>query len=297
MPRRTRFGDVWPFGKPKTPGFGISKSFYLSVMATKAALPSPAEVARPGDDSPLEGFFVPIDGKTDRERLTQPIERGVYAASSIDQKTVLRVVVVPKEVGMPGWEKMADDWEARGCHEVAQNIRSCWTLIQLSFEAHDPMVASSLKFLRALAARVARLTDGLIADPLAAVFAKPEEYEEPNPAQFPIWAPQHVHVHSREVQGELHVYTKGLQKFALSEFEAYGVALEHLPKMTAILLALAQEALLGRKFEIGDKVRMGSTFDLAVGGLDAALWEGVSCLELLPESGSNWESSLSSANI
>ena len=52
---------VFKFAKPKNPGYGISKNFYLSVLAGHAQLPSPDEIANPqGARGAVEGFLAPL---------------------------------------------------------------------------------------------------------------------------------------------------------------------------------------------------------------------------------------------
>ena len=87
----------WQF-RQKTPGFGISKDFYITVLAATAQLPSILEVVEPhGAFGAIEGFGVPLSRDKQKEDLTRPMERGVYGLATRNRETVLRLVVIPKE--------------------------------------------------------------------------------------------------------------------------------------------------------------------------------------------------------
>src|SRR5438046_2175327 len=87
----------WKFTQ-KTPGFGISKNFYLTVLSAKAALPRVLEVVGPkGADGAVEGFGAPLSQDAKKEDLQRAIERGHYVIASKNRQTVLKLTVVPKE--------------------------------------------------------------------------------------------------------------------------------------------------------------------------------------------------------
>lgn len=89
---------AFQFSKPKNPGFGISRDFYLSVLSSRATLPTMLEILNPaGAAGAVEGFGAPLMEGADKAALSRPLERGVYVLASKDRKTVLRMRVLSKE--------------------------------------------------------------------------------------------------------------------------------------------------------------------------------------------------------
>ena len=89
------------FSRPKGPGFGLSKNFYLSVLLSRPSMPAPRLLVNPkGDGGAMPGFFVPLAAGATKADLDVPMARGVYALSSPDRKTVLRAMFMPRERGV-----------------------------------------------------------------------------------------------------------------------------------------------------------------------------------------------------
>lgn len=288
MPRRTRLVDVWPFGKPKTPGFGIAKTTYLSVLAASASLPSPEQVAHPkGGDGRVVGFLAPLSKGSTKEDLARPMGRGLYAVASRDQKTVLKLTVIPKEeVGFDPEAAVLSLGSRMGEPDIVQAVRATWSLLQLTFEAHDPLVYPSLDFFLSVAARLGSLTGGVVADPIAQVYKRPEELLTDRPAAVPVWAPDVTHVHIRATSAGSSQYLLGLQKFGMPELEMSGITPDDQELGAMFLYGVAQSCLLGAKYKPGDNLgHPDCPAQVAVGGLDRAHWEGIPCLELLPPTG------------
>ncbi|MFX8801563.1 hypothetical protein ABTM62_19825, partial [Acinetobacter baumannii] len=59
--------------------------------------------------------------------------------------------------------------------EVQERLLSTWSLAQLTFESHHPMVFPAVRFVLQVASRLAALTYGVIADPVARSYRLPEE--------------------------------------------------------------------------------------------------------------------------
>ncbi len=280
----SRLLDIWPFGKPRTPGFGISRDYYLSVLVGVARLPSVIEVINPrGDGGAVAGFGAPLQGEANKELLIRPMERGIYALASPDRKTMLRMMVLPKEeAGFQGEAYLASAEGTGSSTELASRIRATWTLAQLTFEAHDPMVYASLRFLLSCAKRLAELTDGVIADPLSRVYKLPSDIYNSDPPDVR----DLVSVHMLDTDNQAAVYTLGLLKFALPELEVNDVPMGLKGPAEGLLLSLSQRILQGDLLEVGDKVGpKQARLDVVPGGLDRSRWEGIPCLELLPEKG------------
>ena len=85
-------------------------------------------------------------------------------------------------------------------------------------------------------------------------------------------------------------YTLGFQKLELPELEITSLGEDAYEEATAYLLGLSQFVLRGNVLNAGQKVEGG--FQVAVGGLDRSLWEGIPALELLPPTSSTADSTL-----
>jgi hypothetical protein len=272
------------FSKPKGPGFGIGSGFYLSVLATHARLPSMHEVVNPkGDDGALIGYGVPMAASANKDSLNQPLVRGAYGMLSKDRKTAFQMLVLNREESGFDPEAVARHSESLGLEgEVVARIRATWSVLQLRITAHDPDVYPALDFILGLCLRLGTLTEGVIADPVSERYLLPNQLFRVPRVNPQVDAREHVNVLSRGSAAGVHTYTRGLQKFALPEFEVQGI--EPGAEITAerLLVALAQSVLEGKQYGPGSRV---GKFELAQGGLDRGLWEGTPCLELVPARG------------
>lgn len=280
--------SVFRFGKPKNPGFGLSRGFYLSVLAAKARLPAILEIVAPkGVDGAVPGFGAPLGPGATKEDLARPLARGAYAVASPDRKTVLRMLVVSKEEA--GYDPEALVRAAASLdltEDLLARIRATWTLIQFSFESHDPMVYPALDFLLAVVGRTAALTEGVVADPVARRYLLPEQLVSPRAAGQSVCASDHIAVHAVAENGSAAVHTLGFQKFALPEIEMTALATESIPLAESVLATIAQKVLEGELLAAGTRVGpRNAMFDVAEGGLDRARWEGIPVYELLPPRG------------
>lgn len=299
MSKKRSLLDVFKFGKPQGPGFGISAGFYVSVLTGKAQMPSVLQVVNPkGDNGAVPGFGVPL-ARADKSVLERPMERGIYALASLDRKTVLKTMVLSKEEAGFDPEAYVRAAGIGAEPELVSRIRSTWQLVQFTYESHDPDVWPAVDFLLGCAGRVGLLTGGVVADPISRVYKLPHE------------------VFSQRLSGEVfsvfdtvwpqflagpngvHVYTLGMQKFGLPEFEFLGVEPGAQEAAARFLMSLATQVLKGAKFAVGDIVGSSqAAFQVAEGGLDRGLWGAVKCCEMIPTSGDlsaalrAWESGL-----
>ncbi|MEZ0324418.1 MAG: hypothetical protein ACAH95_00805 [Fimbriimonas sp.] len=278
---------AWQFSKPKTPGFGISSAYYLSVLSSRATLPPIREVVNPkGTGGAVEGFGVPLMAGSDKDDLDRPMERGAYALASKDQKTVLRLMVISKEEA--GFDPEAITRSAMaaqlGPEEMAR-IRATWTLCQLTFESHHPMVAPGLDFLLGVAERLGTLCEGMIADAVSQRYLLPEQvFAKRRPlVKLAIYPEEHVSINFRAREDGIHAYTLGLQKFVFPELEISNLFEGDEEAAALGLLWLAQQMLNGAKVEAGFEVGAPTMpFEISHGGFDKGLWEGTPVFELLP---------------
>lgn len=283
MARMIRFKDLLPFGRPKTPGFGISKGFYLSVLANTAALPPLLAILSPqGAAGSVKGFGVPLRKDSEKGDVAKPLMRGFYGLASPDQKTVLKLAVVSRdEAGFDPAPVLMSPMGLALSDEVRARIAATWNLLQVTYESHDPAVYPALDFILAICRRMAELTDGIIADPVCQVYRLPSDVPSPFDEGMPFAVRDHIHVHARPQGNAGQLYTLGLSKFAMPELELLDVRPEAEIHGTALLYTAAQMALAGTKLKAG--VRLGG-FQLEEGGQDKALWDGIPCLALVPSS-------------
>ncbi len=275
----------WQFSKPKTPGFGLDSSFYLSVLSSRAVMPTLTQLIEPsGANGAVVGFGAPLAAGAGKESLNRPLERGAYALATKDRKTVLKMLVLSKEeAGFDPEAFVRSNLAAGVSEETLVRIRATWTLAQLTFESHDPMVYPALEFLLQFARRAADQADGVISDPIARRYLLPEQVMQIQRLDPRIDAREHVSVNMRLRKDGNHAYTLGMQKFGLPEFEIVGLHESDGPGALHFLIALSQSVLLGELVKSGDRFGAPSmAFEAREGGFDKGLWDGVEVLELLP---------------
>lgn len=280
--------NIFKFAKPRGPGFGINGEFYLSVLSTRSVLPPILQLINPGAvEGAVEGFGAPLTAGADKAALSMPMERGNYVLASRDRKTILRLTIYSKEEAGFDPAVYARSSLAIGApQELTSRMLATWQILQLRFESHDPDVYPACRLLLNLAARLAALCEGVVADPLSSRYLLPEQVFQRPAADERIDARDFVAVRTRPSPNGLHVHTAGMRKFTLPEFEMDGVQEEHLNTAGNLLYSLCQARLLGSELKSGNKVgAKKSAFELREGGLDRALWEGIAVLELLPPTG------------
>ncbi len=290
---------AWQFKKPKNPGFGINRNYYLSVLASRATLPSVVEIINPkGDGGAVEGFGAPLAPDATKEDLAKPLIRGAYAIASPDKRTVLRMLVVHRdEAGYDPEVLLRSSMAEELSPELTARIRGAWHLIQLTFESHDAMVYPALDFLQRITRRLAELSDGAIADPISQRYLLPSDLIGHRPSSEPFLASDHIAVRYFEQNGKMSAFTLGMQKFALPEIEITELEAGTKRLSEAFLLHLSREILRGRMLSPGDRVGGKNTeFEVATGGIDRARWEGIPCLELLPGRGKTTTETLTLAS-
>lgn len=274
----------WSFGKPKTPGFGILKDFYVTVLSSKPVMPPMLAIINPkGEGGAVAGFGAPL-ANVPKEALGQPLERGAYAIASKDQKTVLKLLVLSKEeAGFDPEPFIRSSLAAELDPELLNRIRATWTVGQVTFESHDPMVYPAIDFLLDFIARFAALTDGVVADPISRRYLLPEQVKQPVRADPRVDAREVVGLSHRAHPTGLHLFTLGMRKFGLPEYEMIGLEITDLRLAESLLLSLCQSTLLGVLPRNGDKIgAKGLEFEIRDGGFDPGLWEGITVFELIP---------------
>lgn len=295
-----RIKELLTFKRPKGPGFGISRGYYLSVLTGSAMMPSVVEVVNPkGENGAMAGFGVPLSAGADKSVLERPMERGVYAMASLDRKTVLKTMVLSKEEAGFDPDVYVRILGAGSDPELLARVRSTWQLVQMTFESFDPEVWPAVDFLLGAARLVAERTDGVVADPVSRVYKLPQDVRSPRVAgeAFSVWDV----VWPQFAAGErgVHVYTLGLQKFGMAELEFPVVEADLQDTAGRFLMSVAAEMLKGGGIAVGDTIgHSTAAFVVAEGGLDRRVWDGLSCYEIIPDKGDlasalrRWEAGL-----
>ncbi|MER3496879.1 MAG: hypothetical protein C4320_09035 [Armatimonadota bacterium] len=179
--------------------------------------------------------------------------RGEYALASKDQKTVIRLKLLPvQEAGFDPEVLIRAQAAPSLSGETLARARSAWHLGQFSFEAHDPDVFPALDFLLDLVIRLADRSSGVVADPIARRYLLPAEL-----AALRIRAPVDARAHMSIGQGGGEVFTQGLQKFALPEFVLAAVNEVSESAAGAFLLGSAQRVLEGQVVRSGGRLASG----------------------------------------
>lgn len=276
---------AWPFTKPKTPGFGISRGYFLTILSSRAVQPAIAEIANPGGSGgAVVGLAVPLGGSGDKALLLQPMERGPYVVASKDRKTVLKMIVMSKEEAGYDPEAFVNSSLAIGRDpELVVRIRATWSIAQLVFESHDPGVYPALDFFLGVASRMGVLSDGVVADSISQRYSLPEALVASPRIDPLVDVREHMEVKFELRQDGLHAFTLGMQKFALPEYEILNLLEQDQTAAERFLLTLCQSVLLGDLTKEGDRFgASGSLFEARDGGFDSRLWQGTPVFELLP---------------
>lgn len=278
----------WQFSRPKGPGFGIGRDFYLSILLSKSVLPSALQVMNPkGEGGALKGFCAPLTEGVDKTALHNPLTRGAYAVASVDRKTVLKMFLMSRDEAAYDPEAFVRSPLAQDCSpELIARVRGTWNLAQLKFESHDPDVYPSLDFVLGVASRLGHLAEGVIADPIGRRYLLPHEVFVRERMDPRVDAREHISVQLIQRPNGLYAYTAGMVKFMLPEYEINAIDPIDGVLATRFLLALSQKVLLGDLTTSGDQFGAPKmALEAREGGFNRGMWEGIPVFELIPPTG------------
>lgn len=286
---------LFRFSKPKGPGFGLSKAYYLSVLASHSVLPSLQDLIAPKGAKPipgtvsLEGFGVPLVNGDDKSLLSVPMTRGQYAIASKSRTTVLRLTVVPRdEAGFDPDAIATSALASQLPEEAIMRIRATWSMLQLTIESHDPDVYPAIDFILGVAQRLAVLADGVVADPISQRYLLPNQVIALPRIDPKVDAREMVSVHFLDRGAEAYVYTRGMVKIVQPEMEMDSVPIQHLRTAQGFLMSAAQGVYSGDLLKSGNLLSAGrESFEVRPGGFEANIWGETPVLELLPPTGSS----------
>ncbi|MFN7171565.1 MAG: hypothetical protein ACK4P3_02090 [Fimbriimonadaceae bacterium] len=286
-PDRERLRSIWPFWKPKTPGFGVSRDFYLTVLSTTNPLPTSAQVLNPsGKDGAVKGFAVPLKNETDKKLLERPMERGAYALASPDRKTVLRLLVMPKEEAQFDPTALLRTEQGVGIsEEIALRLKAVWQLMQLTFEAHDPVVYPSLDFILEVAERLGTLTEGVVSDPICERYLLPQSVRVPLAVTNKVDARNFITTRFAQ-HPHRQVFTLGMIKFALPELSFADVEPDLFVPASELLVGIAQGILESGPLQEGLSLGLDDCpFLVTKAPVEGGYWEGIPRWEFVPMKG------------
>ncbi len=248
-------------------------------------MPSLWDLINPqGERGAVIGLGAPLMAGSTKDTLYEPLQRGAYALSTKDRKTVLRMLILSKEEAGFDPEAIVRSSMATALDpEILLRIRSTWTLAQVTFESHDPNVYPALHFQLDLMRRLADLSDGVVADPISKRYLLPQYVLHPGTDDNGTNVLDVVTYATANRPDGMHAFTLGLQKLALPELEITGLDPNVSKLAGEFLLSVAQGELQGRVLTSGTKLGpSGGLFEARQGGHDRALWEGIDVMELLP---------------
>lgn len=254
------------------------------MLAAKAVLPPLLLVVRPkAEQGAVEGLGVPLMSGSTKDDLGKPMERGIYAISTPDQKTVLKMRVFSKEeAGFDPTGVLGSSIAASLSPEIRGRIGATWTILQLTFESYDPKLYPALDFMLLVASRLAFLTDGVVADPLAAQYRMPETLPSPRDDSEPFTIYDFV-----TVQGDGTTFrTAGLAKFSHREICLSLVPADSTAIAVNVLLSVAAGVLKGKTLAPGDHVIAHGEWIVGEMADVGPAWGESKPLELLPVRGS-----------
>lgn len=273
------------FSKPKGPGFGISRGYYLSVLSSKPVMPVLWDLINPGgEQGAIVGLGAPLMAGSTKDSLKEPMQRGAYALATKDRKTVVKLLVMGKEEAGFDPEVLVRSKMAESLSdEMKAGIRATWTISQSTFESHDPAVFPAIYFQFSLVRRLAELTDGVIADPLSQRYLFPQDVIQQGTSEAGVSVVDLVSVGTMDRPDGMHAFTRGMQKVGLPEVEIAGLDPGVADLAGSFLLSASQSILGGNLLVPGAMLgASGALFEAQVGGHDRAMWEGIPVIELLP---------------
>lgn len=229
--------EHFKFSKPKTPGYGLQRGFYLTTMIPTPHLPPPGLVVHPqGLQGAVPGLIAPLSGQTDPGRLGQPMEAGDYAVTSPDKRTILHLAVRSKEDSGLAVQDLLHHPYFEGRSDLAQTVASTWFIAQLLVRSHHPEVGPSVAFIHNVAACLASITGGVVADPLSQRYLLPAEVRLDEK-----WSASDVIQVLQPTPDRL--VTAGMVKFGLPELFLGGFSHERLIAARGVLFGVANKIL------------------------------------------------------
>lgn len=207
-----------------------------------------------GSNGAVRGFGAPLAPDASKDTLNVPLLAGAYALTTADKLTIVQMDVFNR-ADVPQFQLPNDLASLKTANLDGEKLRRAQTagfITNFVLRGYDPGVYISVQFFVDCARRLADISDGVIADPLAETYRAPEEMRLPNKLDQRIDFREIGSIKLARLSDGCWISTRGLVKFNLPEFEMYGVP-ENLAETAAkMAIAAAQQALMGLPLKEGE---------------------------------------------
>ena len=279
--------SLWPFKKkePEAP-LEINKNAYLSVLLGPGVRPPILSWMNPdGSNEAVKGFAAPLNQEKNADLLAQPIANGSYVLATIDRKTLVQADFF--DLGdVPQFRVPSDPLAQAMVNLEGERLwraERATGLATIVFKGYSPNVYESVRFVLDSASRLAALTDGVVADPLAETYRLPTEFAQATPLDPRIDFRDVGSIKAVREAGDVWVSTRGLSKFNLPEYEAYTTDETKVTGLGEMLVLAGQEALLGSSMPMGSTVQTPfGPVEVMHGTKNREKWGDRSTIELVP---------------
>lgn len=257
-------------------------------MSGPGALPALLQVCNPdGSNGAVAGYAIPLRPGASRDLLSSAMTTESYGFTTLDKKGVLQLDIFNRNAvpfQLPATEVERRDMGLTEEGEARAN--ACAYVGTLTFRGYDEDVYPTIRFFLSVAIRLAALTNGIVADPLAECYRMPETWIPPAPRNEPLDFREVARVRAEAMPDGVWVSTRGLSKFNLPEYEMYGLP-EPLVSSAAVMVASAgQQSLFGIPIRVGESAFATAQKLLAVQGTrNRAAWGDRNAIELRDSDG------------
>jgi hypothetical protein len=247
---------LWPFKKkPPTAPLTLNRHFYLSVLSAPGPLPPLLQIINPdGSNGAVKGFGAPLEQGASKDVLNQPLQHSPFALASFDRRTVIQMDVFAREevpqFQLPSGPALLEAANLTG--ERLRRAQQAGHLTTLAFKGYSQDAYEAVQFMLDLARRLAGLSEGVVADPLAETYRLPEEMRLPNRLDLRIDMREVASIKLATQSDGIWASTRGLAKFNLPEIEMYGLGPEQVEIAVKMLVAAGQQALIGMPMKPGE---------------------------------------------
>ncbi|HWP30831.1 MAG TPA: hypothetical protein VNK96_03760 [Fimbriimonadales bacterium] len=199
-----------------------------------------------GSNNAVQGLGAPLFEGASKDILNQPVTTGSYVLTTTNKLTVLQATITTKEnVNFTLPQTPEERLKTNLTPEKLSRAEKMQAICTLVFKGYDPDVYPSVQFMLACAKRLAELTDGIIADPLAETYRMPDEFLLPQRLDPRIDFREVCSVKAYSLSDGIWVSTRGLIKFDQPEFEMYGIPRNLEDVAVRMLISAGQQVLIG----------------------------------------------------
>ena len=279
--------SLWPFGKKnRTAPLEINRNFYLSALLGPGGRPPLLTWMNPdGSNGAVKGFAAPLNQDKSDDLLSMPIANGSFALATPDRKTIIQADFFDLS-DVPEFKVPSDDLSRAMVDLVGERLERATRAVGLAtlmFKGYSPDTYEAIRFLLDAAARIAELTGGIVADPLAETYRLPEGFKQPNPIDPRIDFRDVGTIRAVQEAGGVWLSTRGMAKFNLPEYEVYDVPAGQVGTRGEMLIVSAQEALLGSPIAIDARIKTPfGEITSQTGTKNRAHWGDRPTIELIP---------------